>query len=141
MTIAKWCGVILVAVMTVACGAKSPTGPGGSGASQPYNETQSGTVAAFGTTYHPLTAARSGQMTIMLTVNTSADLDLYLTPASCRGANVYPPSNCQMLAVSDRPGAGAESILRSVTAGEQFTMWVDNFSFNPQNYTLTVSIQ
>jgi hypothetical protein len=123
-------------VAAAGCGG-SKTSP--SPTQQPYNQTMSGTTSGLGYTVHSLTIPRAGNMGLNLSWLSDADLDLYLTSASCQ--DVYPMGNCQMLAVSDRSGAGSESIQRTVAEGEAFKVWVDNFSVNPQNYTLTINIQ
>ena len=128
---------VLVCVLAAACGGgDSPTAPT---PPQPFNQTVTGTLNSFGYGHHPLTVPRAGNMTLNLSWPSSADLDLYLTTSACQ--EIYPMGNCQFLAVSDRAGAGAESITRTVAAGETFKIWVDNFAFNPQNYTLTINIQ
>jgi len=131
--------LILVAALaaTLACGTNkdSPTSPTSTPA--PSTQTVTGTVSSLGIVQHPVTIARSGNMTLALTWGTSADLDLYLTNTTC---NTYPPSSCQILAASDGLAA-TERITRSVTAGETFKAWVDNFSATPQNYSLTITIQ
>jgi hypothetical protein len=76
-------------------------------------------------------------MTLTLSWNTSADLDLYLTSSSC---NAYPPDFCQVLAASDGLTT-TERITRTVAAGDSFKAWVDSFAFSPQSYTLTISVQ
>lgn len=127
---------VVVCLLAVGCGGGSPTAPS---APQPYNETMTGTASSFGVTQHALNIPRAGNLTISLSWPSSADLDLYLTPASC--ANVYPTGSCTMLAISNRSGAGSETITRTVAAGETFKVWVDNFAFSPQTYTLTLNIQ
>jgi hypothetical protein len=133
---------VLVCLVAVGCGGEggSPTGPTNT-APVPYNQSSSATVSTFGTTYAPLSIPRGGTMTLTLSWGTGADLDLYLVPASCQGANLYPLRDCQILAKSDRVSGSSETISRSVNQGETFAVWVDNFSGSPQNYTLTVNIQ
>jgi hypothetical protein len=78
-------------------------------------------------------------MSLTLTWQTLADLDLYLTAASC--ADIYSDGACQLLEVSDATTGSSEAITRAVQSGEQFKMWVDNFSGTPQSYTVQVTIQ
>jgi len=133
---------VFACLVAVGCGGDggSPTGPTNN-APVPFNQSSSATVSTFGTTYQPLNIPRSGTMTITLSWGTNADLDLYLTPASCQGANLYAPRDCQILAKSDRASGSSETITRSVNTGETFAVWVDNFAGSPQNYTITLNIQ
>jgi hypothetical protein len=98
-----------------------------------------GTVSVFGTTYHPLTIPRNGQMQLVLTWQQGVDLDMYLTPTSCTG---YPPTDCQILAASNNSfGVAREQINRTVIAGETYKVWIDNFShLTSTNYTLDLRI-
>ncbi|MDP3719465.1 MAG: hypothetical protein Q8T13_17010 [Acidobacteriota bacterium] len=129
--------ILTLCVLASACGggSSSPTAP--SATPQPYNQTVTGTVSSLGIVQHPLSIPRSGNMTLTLSWGTTADLDLYLTNSSC---NAYPPDSCQILAASDGVAA-TERITRTVTSGESFKIWVDSFSFSPQNYTIAISIQ
>lgn len=121
-------------VFGMACGgAGAPTAPT---PVRSFNQNISGTVSSFGSVQHPLTVSKSGNMSLTLSWNTSADLDLYLTASSC---NVYPPGACQLLAVSDG-STSPERITRPVTSGESFKVWVDSFSSAPQAYTLSIAI-
>lgn len=131
---------VVVCVLAVGCGGGSPTSPTPT-APVPFNQSSSATVSTFGTTYAPLNMPRGGTMTLTLSWGTNADLDLYLTPASCQGGNVYPLRDCQILAKSDRASGSSETITRSVNQGESYAVWVDNFAGSPQNYTLTLNIQ
>jgi hypothetical protein len=128
--------VAVVALLgSVRCGGGgSPSAP----APQPFNQTVTGTVGTLGITQHPLTTPRAGNMTVTLTWQTTADLDLYLTNGTC---NQYPPDSCQILAQSDRFTGSSETITRTVAAGEVFKLWIDNFALAPQNYTLHTLIQ
>ena len=122
-------------VATLGCGGGSdgPTTP----TEQPYNQTLSGTVSAFGTTQHAFNVPRSGTARITLAWSNGGDLDLYLTGAAC---NSYPPDNCQILAAADGQ-ANPELITRTVTSGEQFKLWVDSFVIdNARSYTITLTI-
>jgi len=132
---------LVVLVATVACGGDdSPTGPSSSQI-QPVNQTQTGTVSAFGAVRHPLTIQRAGQLTLRLTwSDPMVDLDLYLSAVAC--TELYPMSACTVLAASDAATGTQESILRTVAAGETYQIWIDNLHLTrPQNYTLTLTIQ
>ena len=124
---------ITAMVLAAACGGGStPTAP----TPQPFNQTIGGSVVGLGYVQHSLNVPRSGNMTVTLSWNTTADLDLYLTTASC---NTYPPGSCSLLATSDN-GTTTERITRTVTAGEAFKLWVDSFSASSQNYTIVTTI-
>jgi len=123
--------VVLVAVLAAACSG-STTGPT---ANKAYEETMQGSVSSFGTTSHNLTTPRGGNLTISLSSTSAGDLDLYLTPQGCTT-----PTACTMLAKSDSAG-GSERILRTVTNGEAFKVWVDNFETRPMNYSLSIRIE
>jgi hypothetical protein len=114
-------------------GGGSPTAPA------PFNQTVAGTVSSFGYTQHPLSAPREGTMTLTLSWQGSADLDLYLTSSSC--VDIYPEGRCPLLAVSDRASGNTEVITRTVARNETFKIWVDNFSFSPQSYSISTQIQ
>ena len=131
--------LLLVALVTISvnCGAggesSSPTSP----TPQAYTQTVTGTVSSLGVTEHALSIPRTGNMTLLLSWGTGADLDLYLTNSTCAS---YPPTNCGILASSDGLTA-TERIVRSVTANESFKVWVDNFTSSPQSYSISITIQ
>ena len=109
----------------------------------PFTQTQTGTVAAFGSTRHPLTVPRAGNLTLRLTWNDPAiDLDLYLTSPACQ-TSLYPKSACGVLLQSDAPvGTTSETIARTVANGDSYQVWVDNLHLTrPATYTLVVTIQ
>jgi hypothetical protein len=97
-----------------------------------------GTVSSFGLVQHSVSITGSGNMTLTLSWQGGGDLDLYLTGSSC---NAYPLTDCQVLAASDRSAGSSEIIVRTVSSGEQFKVWVDNFSTNAINYNLAMVIQ
>ena len=107
---------------------------------EPYTQTITGTVSAFGTTGHPLTIPRSGNMVLRLTWTAAdVDLDLYLAPNTCTA--LYPMTACGVLATSDAPTGTLETITRTVTNNERLSIWVDNLHLTlPQNYTLSITI-
>jgi hypothetical protein len=126
----------VVCLSAAACGGKggnSPTSPSSPSQSGPTTQSMSGTVPSLGYLYHPISITGNGNMTLTLSWQGGGDLDLYLTSASC---NDYPLTNCQVLAVSDNAQGGSEIIVRSVFPGEQFKVWVDNWSDRPINYSL-----
>lgn len=126
--------VALVTILLLtACGGDSQTGV------DPYEQVIPGSVSVFGTTEHSVTVPRSGNMTVRLNwTDANIDLDLYLTGPDCTG---YPPVDCNVLAASDAIGTNEESVQRSVSASQQFKLWVDNFSeTQASNYTLTLRI-
>lgn len=130
--------IVVCACLAAACG-----GDGGNGVTGPSNtpltQTVTGTVSTFGWTRHPLTTTRAGQLTVRLTwTNGGADLDLYLAPTSCTDPYA---SSCTLLARSDASSGNSEQVQRTVTAGESFNVFVDNFFSGPQSYSLVVTIQ
>jgi hypothetical protein len=135
-------GIALAALLAAACGGNGVTTPSPSPSPPdgPFNQTINGSVSMFGTTRHPLTITRSGQMTVRLSWSTSTvDLDLFLAPSTC--VELYPTSACGVLAASDSATGMTEEIRRTVTAGDAFSIFVDNLSpTQPQTYTITVAI-
>jgi hypothetical protein len=125
---------LLLLPLLAACGSDSPTAP------DEFRQEITGTVSVFGTTEHSLTVPRAGNMEVTLRwANASIDLDLYLTESSCTG---YPPVDCSILAASDASDTNQESIQRTVSSGQQYKVWVDNFSMSdPSNYTITVTVR
>lgn len=127
--------LVMLLMLASACGGDSPTSP----SSRPYNETVSGTVSAFGSTRHAVSVPKTGQLTLRLTWSEPVDLDLYLASASC--SSLYPKSACGVVAQSDGVATNSETVARSVTAGEQFSLWVDNLSLSrAATYTVTMNI-
>jgi hypothetical protein len=126
--------IVAAALLSVmACGKGSPTAPA------PFNQTVNGTVSSVGYTQHAMNVSRAGTLTLSLTWQGTADLDLYLTSTGC--ADLYPSAGCPRLALSDNASGSTETITRTVASGENFKVWVDNLTFSPQNYTLTVNIK
>ena len=101
----------------------------------PGSSSVTGTVAPLGINRHLLTIASNGTLGVGLAwSNPATDLDLYLTSTSCSG---YPPSSCNILAASQKSVGTGESVGRSgVRAGEQYYVWVDNFSNRSESYAL-----
>jgi hypothetical protein len=70
--------------------------------------------------------------------DSSVDLDLYLTAASC---NAYPPTSCTILARSEGNNTATERLTQAVRRGESFRAWVDNFDrTRSQSYTLQTAL-
>jgi len=132
--------VFIAAVVQAGCGSDSPTGPIGGG-NNTYSQTVPGTVDVFSETRHPLSVPVSGNMVLRLTwADGTVDLDLYLTAASC-SVSLYPLNNCTIVAQSVAPTGTTETIARSVTAGQQYQIWIDNLSPTlAMNYTLSIDI-
>lgn len=113
------------------------TGGGGGGGG---TSTITGTVAPLGINRHNFTVTGgSGTVTMALALawnNAATDLDMYLTSTSCTG---YPPRDCQILGASQRNSGTTESITRGgVRTGDQFSVWVDNFSNRSESYAIAV---
>lgn len=125
-------GVCLLTALTLAACSDSPTGTDGTRIN--------GTVGAFDTTEHTISASKAGQMTVTLTWgNADIDLDLYLTAATCIG---YPPITCDTLRTSDGIGTNMEEVTYSVQNGEQYKVWVDNFDeTRVTSYQIRVDIE
>jgi len=130
--------LLLVAIFvafTAGCG--GPTAPA------PYTQTLGGTVSVFGSTWHPFTVPRSGQMSLSLTwADPTIDLDLYLASSTCT-QQLYPLANCGIILASNSAvGTVREAIARSVNSGETYSIWVDNLSATKATtYTLDLTIQ
>lgn len=78
-------------------------------------------------------------MTLRLTWSGGADLDLYLSRSS--STSLYPKASCSILAAADGL-ANPETVVRTVSSGESFKIWVDNLSTTQSaNYTLTLNIE
>ena len=76
---------------------------------------------------------------VLAWTNGTIDLDLYLTNAAC---DTYPPLHCTTLATSEAATGTSETVSRSVSAGEQYKLWVDDFSTTlPSDYTIQLTIQ
>ena len=129
----RW--IILLAVLATACGGNgSPSSP----TPQPFNQAITGTVSVFGTTFHPISTTRAGNMRLTLSWSSGVDLDLYLTNPNCELANL---ASCQLLAAADG-FVNPETITRTVSANEAFRVFVDNNSTTQSaNYTLTIRIE
>jgi hypothetical protein len=131
----RW--IVLLTVLATACGGSGSGGPG-SPTPQPFNQTVTGTVSVFGTTFHPISTARAGTMRLTLSWSSGVDLDLYLTNPTCEIANL---ASCQLLAAADG-FVNPETISRTVSTNESFRVFVDNNSTTQSaSYTLTIRIE
>jgi hypothetical protein len=123
---------LLVALLTAsatatACGGSSPTSPPVT--TPPVTPqaavTFTGSVAPYAIVSERHTPTVGGSQTVTLTWTASADLDLYVTAASCTG---YPPDACTLLARSTSSTGTREEVTVTVVAGTPVLLWVDNFS-------------
>jgi hypothetical protein len=137
--------VLLASVIAPACGGGDggdgnggPAGPTPNGP-DPALQTINGTVASFAYNEHLLNVPRNGNLTLTLTWQGPADLDLYLTSGDC--ADIYGSNACSRLVVSDQLVGNAESLTRAVQSGERYKIWVDNFTMAAQPYTVQIDIR
>ena len=124
----------LLCLALAACGG-SPSAP-----SPPeFQESISGTVAAYGTTQHSFSAPRAGQLKLVLTWPSAAiDLDLYLTGPTC---DTYPPLNCTTLATAAGASGTTETLTFTVASGDRVKYWIDNFHPSQGSaYTVQITI-
>jgi len=126
----------VLAVTLIGCGKSNPSGPSGN----PYEETLSGNVVAYGFSQRSFTPPRAGQMRAVLSwPNGNIDLDLYLTDSAC---DAYPPLHCSSLANAATASGTSETITYQVPAGQSVKLWVDNFDFAlASDYTIQLTIQ
>lgn len=124
---------MLIAMLTVQC-ADNPAGA----TTTPFTKSITGTVAASGTSRQSLTIPRSGNLLLTLSWTGATDLNLYLAPASCTVLN--PKAQCNILLQSNF-GASQESLARSVSEGESFSVFVENVGTSASStYTLDIRI-
>jgi hypothetical protein len=116
-----------------------PTGPTPQNPQDPTLQTINGTVPSFGTNEHALSVSRTGNLTVTLTWQGPADLDLYLTSSDC--GSVYGDNACPRLVVSDQLVGNSESVTRAVQSGDRFKIWVDNFTLAAQPYTVQIDVR
>lgn len=128
--------IFLLCVTTAACNGSS-TSPS---ENAPYIETVNGSVVTFGTTRHALNIPRSGEMRLTLTwAAGTIDLDLYLASSACQ--ELYPQEQCGIVGTSDASVGTREVITRTVSSGQTYAIFVDNFStVSPSTYTLEIRI-
>jgi hypothetical protein len=139
--------LVLAVLIGGACGSKKAEGDNGTNPpsptptptpGDPVGETTNGTVGGFAVVQHPLNASRDGTLTVTLTWQGAASLALYLTSGTC--PDVYGSNACERLAVSDQATGNTETVSRAVKSGEQYKIWVDNFSVTSQTYTIQTRI-
>jgi hypothetical protein len=139
--------ILVLALLIGACGSKSSDGDGGTNPpgpspsptpGDPVTDNVNGNVAAFAYVSHSLNVSRDGTLTVTLTWQGAADLDLYLTAGTC--PDVYGTNACERLAVSDQATGNSEVVSRAVRSGEQYKVWVDNNALTPQSYTVQIRI-
>ena len=87
---------------------------------------------------HEFVAPREGAATFtMKWPNGTNDMDLWVTAADCTR---FDASNCQVFAVA----AGAsepEQVSMTLSAGQAVRLWVVNYGFSAQNYTIDIDIR
>jgi hypothetical protein len=113
----------------------NPQNPPGGGSAQ----TLTGNVGPFNYTEHTVSVSQTGNLTATLTWSGSNDLDLYLTAGNC--PDVYGLNACPRLVVSEQTEGTTETVSRAVQSGEQYKIWVDNFSSGAQAYSVRVEIR
>lgn len=108
------------------CSSSTPESPTAPSTPAPVSSTTTltGTVAAYGTASHDYTPARIGTLTATLTWTATADLDLYVTAASCTG---YPPDACALLARSTASSGQREEVTLTLRNSGALKVWIDNF--------------
>jgi hypothetical protein len=107
-----------------------PACDGGGGGS---TTTFSGSIEALGAGYYTVTMAATGRYQATLTwPDASIDLDLYLATTACSN---YPPTSC-ILTASRGVGVNTEQISWPVRAGEQYRLWIDNFTSRSTSFTV-----
>ncbi|MGQ0736462.1 MAG: hypothetical protein ACT4QD_22770 [Acidobacteriota bacterium] len=110
-----------------------PTCSGGGGGGGGGMMTISGSIGPLGDLFHSITMTATGRYQATLRwADASIDLDLYLATTAC---TTYPPVSC-LLAVSNRVGVNSETISWPVRSGENYRLWVDNFTNRGSSYTI-----
>jgi hypothetical protein len=122
------------AALVCACSA-TPTAP--TPPPQPFHQAIVGTVDAGRANMRPLTAPRSGTMTIALTwPERNVDLHLYLASAVCD------PGQCRILDLAAGPNGNSRRLTRTVANGETFQVIVNNLlSQSTAHYTVDIDIR
>jgi hypothetical protein len=133
--------VLSLVCLGAACGgsSSSPSAPTPPGGTTPTTTTLTGSVAGYATASHAFTPSQSGSLTATLTWTAAADLDLYVTAASCTG---YPLDSCVILARSIASTGTREETTLSVTSGTALLLWVDSFTpATAASYTITAIVR
>ena len=109
--------------------------------SEVYKQTLSGIVGARDETFNLFVAPRSGTASMRLTWNNEAnDLDFIMTAGSC--PDIYGPNaGCPYLGAADELTGTLRTITAEMTAGQSVKLWVDNFGFSVQAYTIEIEIK
>ena len=112
----------------------APPAPG------PFSQTFTGNVGSRDSVFHQFVAPRDGMASVKLTwADGNADLDLVLTAPSCQ-ALYGPNNNCVELVSSALLTGTEENITYQLTAGQAYRVWVDNFAYSAQAYTIKIDI-
>ncbi len=101
----------------------------------------SGKVEAYRTNQHTIAVPRAGNLVIRLTwQDPTVDLELYLGSVSCPA--LYPTNACPISAASRSAVGAVEEVARTVNAGRQYSVFVDNLDpKRGQNYRLTLEVR
>lgn len=144
---------MLTLAAAAACGSDNPVSPT-SPSSQPppvtnptpppqgpFTQTLSGTVGARNHAFQLFVAPRTGTASLRLTWSNEAnDLDFIMTAGSC--PDIYGPNaNCPYLGSSDELTGTLRTFSAPMVAGQAYKLWVDNFGFGAQAYTIQIEIQ
>jgi hypothetical protein len=108
----------------------------------PFTRTLTGTVNSASTgdwlRKHEFVVPQDGAGTITLTwTNGSVDLDLALTDPSC----AYNATLCAVYQTSAAFTGTTERISRTMKAGETFSIWVINYGYATQPYTIDLEVR
>lgn len=115
---------VLALLGLAACGGGGGGAPTGPTTPTPGVTTLSGTVGAYSIVAHDFTPSQAGTITASLTWTSTADLDLYVTAATCTG---YPPDSCVVLARGTTSSGQREEVTLTVTSTAVLKVWIDNF--------------
>jgi hypothetical protein len=107
----------------------------------PFKQALSGNVGARGTVFQAFSAPRSGNASFKLTwTNDANDLEFILTDGSC--PDIYGPNaNCPYLASAQELTGTLRTMSATMTAGQSYRIWVDNFGYSAQPFTIEIEIQ
>lgn len=115
-----------------------PPAPGPAPTPPPFTQTITGTATRFENVFHALTVPRSGTLSVKLRwTDARDDLDLGLTPASCR----IDESGCELIAESAEGTGNLEQISTQVAAGRALRIWVANGALHTVSYTIEIDIR
>jgi hypothetical protein len=107
----------------------------------PFKQTLSGNVGARATAFQVFVAPRSGSATFKLSwANEANDLEFILTAGSC--PDIYGPNaTCTYLAAAQELTGTLRTMSATMAAGQSYRIWVDNFGFSAQPFTIEIEIQ